>query len=138
MVNTIDMQHMRYINLFEKITRISTRFCFKYNETIFFCVPKALMSKAIGKEAINIRKISRILNKKIKVVAAPNGIDDLKIFIQSLVDPLVFKDVEVIGDEVILTASSQSKAALIGRFKRRLLEMQGIVSNFFGKEFRIV
>jgi len=137
MISTIDMQHMRYINLFEKITRISTRFCFKYNETIFFCVPKHLMSKAIGKDAVNIRKISKILNKRIKVVAFPNGIDDLKTFIQAIVDPHTFKDVEIIENEVVLTAGSQSKAALIGRYKRRLLEMQRIVNDFFGKEFRI-
>ena len=32
MVKTIDMQEMRYLNLFEQITRVRTRFCFKYNE----------------------------------------------------------------------------------------------------------
>ena len=39
---------------------------------------------------------------------------------------------------LILTAGSQSKAALIGRNKRRLLELQRIAKDYFGKEFRIV
>ena len=132
------MQDMRYLNLFRQVTRISTRFCFKYNEIIVFCVPKNMISKAIGENGRNIRKISEILGKKIKVVPSPRGIDDAKIFIQFIVNPVRFKDLDIRGEEMVLTAGSQSKAALIGRNKRRFLEMQKIVKDFFGKEFRIV
>ncbi|MFH1326873.1 MAG: hypothetical protein ABIH59_01975 [archaeon] len=138
MISTIDMQHMRYLNLFEKITRVRTRFCFKYNETIFFCIPKEFISKAIGKNATNVKKLNEILNKKIRIIPVPNGIEDVKTFFQNVVDPVTFKDVQVEDSEIIVTASSQSKAALIGRYKRRLLEMQKIIHDFFGKEFRIV
>jgi len=138
MVSTIDMQDMRHLNLFGKITKVSTRFCFKYNEAIVFCVPRKLISKAIGKGGKNIKQMNEILKKRIKVVAAPKGIQDAKSFIQAVVSPVNFKDLEVNGNEIVLTAGSQSKAALIGRNKRRLLEMKRIVKDFFGKEFRIV
>lgn len=138
MVNTIDMQDMRHLNLFERITKVNTRFCFKYNEAIVFCVPGSLVSKAIGERGRNIKKLNEILNKKIKVVAKPRGVQDARSFIQAVVSPVIFKDLEVKGDEVVLTAGMQSKAALIGRNKRRLLEMQKVVKGFFGKEFRIV
>ena len=138
MVNTIDMQDMRYLNLFRKITHISTRFCFRYNEAIVFCVPKSLIHKALGEEGRNVKKLNHILGKKIKVIAKPRGTRDAKSFIQALVSPVRFKNLAVNDDEIILTAGNQSKAALIGRNKRRLLEMQKIVSDFFGKEFRIV
>ncbi len=138
MVSTIDMQHMRYLNLFGKITRVNTRFCFKYNEALVFCVPKKLMSKAIGEEAKNLKQISKILGKKIKVVAVPLNVKDSKAFISSVVSPLTFKNLEVAPDEIVLTAGSQSKAALIGRNKRRLLEMQKIVRDFFKRDFKIV
>jgi len=138
MAGTIDMQLMRYLNLFEKITRVRTNDCFKYNETIFFCVPSPMMSKSIGKNAFNIKKLNEILNKKIKVISVPEGIEDIKIFVQNIVDPVTFKDIEVRGDEVILSASTQSKAALIGRNKRRLQEMQKIIRDFFSKEFKII
>jgi len=137
MIGVIDMQRMRHLNLFSKITRISTKKSFKYNETIFYCVPGKLVSKAIGKGAINVKKIHEILNKKIKVIPSPNGIEDIKTFIQHIVEPVSFKNV-VVGDiEVVLHAGSQSKAALIGRNRRRLLEMQQIVKDFFKKEFRV-
>ena len=132
------MQHMRYLNLFEKMTRVSTIRCFKYNETIFFCVPKSFVSKAIGKNASNIRQLSSILNKKIKVIPYSLENQDIRSFIQSIVDPIFFKDVQVEDNEIILSATTQSKASLIGRNKRRLLEMHQIIKDFFGKEFRIV
>lgn len=137
MVNTIDMQEIRYLNLFEKIMRVRTRFCFKYNDAIVFCVPKHSMAKAIGEGGKNIRKMSQILGRKIKVVIAPNGIEDLGDFVKAVINPLTFRNIEVKDNEVIVTGGS-NKAALIGRNKRRLLEMQKVIKDFFGKEFRVI
>ncbi len=138
MAKTINMQDMRYLNLFGKITRISTRFCFSYNNQIIFCVPKNLISKAIGENGRNVRKINEILGKRVKVISNPEGIYNVKKFIGDIVSPVTFKDLEVTEDEIILTAGSQSKAALIGRNKRRFLELQKISKDYFEKEFRIV
>jgi len=138
MVRTINMQDMRYLNLFGKITRVSTRFCFKYNEAIVFCVPMRFVAQAVGEGGKNIKQMSEIIRKRIKVIPAPRGIQDAKKFIEAIVSPVKFNDLEVTGDEIILNAGSHSKAALIGRNKRRMIEMQGIVKDFFGKEFRII
>jgi len=138
MVNTIDMQDMRYLNLFGKITRVNTRFCFKYNEIMVFCVPRLLIPKAVGEGGKNIKQMSEIIRKRIKVIPIPNGIRDAEYFIKAIVSPVTFKNLEVRDNEIILTAGNQSKAALIGRNKRRFLEMQKISKNYFGKEFRIV
>ena len=138
MVRVIDMKHMRYLNLFEKVTHVQKRFCFNYNEAIMFGVPKQLVTKSIGYNFENLKKINHVIGKRIKVVALPNGPKDIKIFVQRIVSPVEFKNLEVRNNEVILTAGSQSKAALIGRNKRRFLEMQKIIKDFFGKEFRIV
>ena len=43
-MKTIDMQDMRYLNLFGRITQVQTRLCFQYNNFIVFCVPKGLVS----------------------------------------------------------------------------------------------
>jgi len=138
MIKTIEMQDMRYLNLFGKITRINTRFCFKYNEAIIFCVPKPLISKAIGRGGRNIKQINEILRKRIKIIPNPLGIQDVKMFIGQIIKPVTFKDLEIKNNEIIVTAGKQNKAALIGRNKRRLLEMQKIVHDYFGKEFRII
>ena len=137
MVNTLDMQDLRQLNLFQKVTGITTRFCFPYNNMILYCVPKPLIAKAVGKEASNIKRIGQVLKKRVKVVPIPED-NDVKSFVQAIVSPVEFKGLEVKEGEVILTAGSQSKAALIGRHKRRLLEMREIIKGFFGKSFRIV
>ena len=138
MVGTIGMQEIRYINLFGRITKINTRFCFPYNETIVFCVQRPLMSKAIGERGKNIKQLSHILNKKIKVISLPKDVNDVSDFIRAIVNPVMFKELEIKDNEIILNAGNQSKAALIGRNKRRLIEMQKIIKDFFAKEFRIV
>ncbi len=138
MVNTIDMQDLRYLNLFSRVTHISTKYCFMYNNTVIFAVPRKLISKALGKDVVNLKRISNTLKKRVKVVAIPHGIEDAKSLIGAIVSPVTFKDLEVKDDEMILTAGSQNKAALLGRNKRRLIEMQEIVKDFFHKEFRIV
>lgn len=138
MVNTIDMQDLRYLNLFSKITRIDTKYCFMYNNTVIFAVPRKLISKALGKDASNLKRISNVLKKRVKVVAIPNGIEDAKRLIGAIISPVTFKSLEISDDEIILNAGTQNKAALIGRNKRRLHEMQEIVKDFFHREFKIV
>ncbi len=126
------------MNLFNNVTKISTRFCFRYNDAVFFCVPKDLVSKAIGENGRNSKQLNRILDKKIKIIASPNGVQDAKEFIESIINPVELKGVEFNDNEVIIHAGSKNKAALIGREKRRLLEMRKIMRDFFGKEVRIV
>lgn len=138
MVNTIDMRQMRYINLFGKVTGIRTRHCFSYNDFIVFAVPKMLVSKAVGKEGANVKKLSMTLGKKIKIIPLPGEGVSEKAFIEAVVNPVTFKEMDDNEGELVITAGSQSKAALIGRNKRRLLELQKIAKGFFGKELRIV
>lgn len=124
--------------MFEKITRISTRYFFMYNDYMFFCVPKNMISISIGPDARNVKRLSEIFRKKIRIIPVPKGLEHAKQFIEAIVNPIQFKGIEITESEIILNAGSQSKASLIGRNKRRLLEMQKIIKDYFGKEFRIV
>lgn len=137
MVNTINMQNMRYLNLFEKITGIRTRFCFEYNNYLMFCIPRPMISRAIGEGGRNIKKLQNILGKRIKIVPAPKDSGDAELLIKSIVNPITIKDVEVTENE-ILVSGGRNKAALIGRNKRRLIEMGKVTKGFFGKEFRVI
>jgi transcription antitermination factor NusA-like protein len=125
---------MRHLNLFSQITRINTRYCMTYNDTIIFCVPREFVMRAVGEEGRNIKRLSEILQKKIRVIPSPGGIQSVRQFIENIVKPVTFKDLEIRGREIILTAGSQSKASLIGRNKRRFFELQKIVKDYFGKE----
>ena len=139
MVNTINMQDMRHLNLFEKITRVRTRFCFPYNEMVVFCVPKSKLAMSLGSQGSNLRRISEIIKKRIRILPMPRGPIDARYFIQSLISPATFKDMDVTDKEIIITAGGvQNKATLLGRNKKRLEEMKSIVKNFFNLDYRVV
>ena len=138
MVNTIDMRDIRHLNLFRKITRIPTRYCFNYNEMIVFCVPKKSLKRALGRSNENLKKMSDILKKRIRIIPIPKGIEHVKPFIQSVIAPFTFKEIEITPDEIIVTAGSENKAALLGRNKRRLNEMKEIVKDFFKLDYRVI
>lgn len=135
---TIDMQTMRYINLLDRVAHVKTSKCFTYNNTIVFAVPAPLVRRAIGPGGGNVRSIQLTLGKKIKVISEPNGLEDASRFVQDVVEPVSFKSLELKDDLFILTAGSQSKAALIGRNRKRWEELNQIIQDSYGKSLKIV
>ncbi|MEM3074896.1 MAG: KH domain-containing protein [Candidatus Pacearchaeota archaeon] len=138
MIKTIDMQVMRYINLFAKISKISPKHCFLYNNVVIFVVPETKVSQAIGENGKNIRKMSEIIGKKMKVVLQPKGLEDAEKFISTIIYPIQMKNIEINDNFLIINAGTQNKALLIGRNKTRFEEMKKIVKNYFGKELKIM
>jgi NusA-like KH domain protein len=138
MISTINMEDLRHLNLFSKITKISTRHCFSYNNILMFCVPKSKISQALGKGGENLKKMSDILKKRIRILPKPLGIEDAETFIQGIINPITFNGLEIKNNEIILNAGPQNKAALLGRHKRRLAEMQKIVKEYFGLEYKVI
>jgi hypothetical protein len=138
MIKTIDMRDMRHLNLFEKITKVRTRFCFEYNDYIMFCVPRFKLSQALGRDHKNLKKISEILKRKIRILVCPKTIKDARWFIESIISPATFKEMRIDNEEIVITAGNvQNKATLLGRNKRRYAEMRKIISDFFGLEYRV-
>ncbi|MEK6872316.1 MAG: hypothetical protein AABX16_05420 [Nanoarchaeota archaeon] len=132
MIKVLDMRSIRYANLFYQVTRIRSTHCFEYNNTIVFAVPRFFVSRAIGENNRNLEKLNQIIGKKIKIIAIPNGKEDLENFVSMLTRPVKFKAIEMKGDEVIIMAGMQSKASLIGKNKTRLNEMENILRQYFG------
>jgi len=134
MANVIDMQLMRYINLFGRTTGVSTTKVFHYNNQIIFAVPKAKVSVAIGKGACNVKRMSETLRKKIRVVVMPavDDVEGIKKFVADVVAPIEFVGVEMSGGSIVINAGRQSKAALIGRGRIREKELGDVLKDFFG------
>jgi transcription antitermination factor NusA-like protein len=134
MAGTIDMQLMRYINLFGRTTNVSTTKVFVYNNQIVFAVPKVKVSLAIGRGACNVKKMSETLRKKIRVVAMPSvdDVEGIKKFIEDVVAPIEVVGVEMKSGSVVVNGGRQSKAALIGRNRIREKELGDVLKSFFG------
>ena len=138
-MTTINMQTMRYINLLDRQTRVKTSNCFVYNNIIFFAVPRAMMSKAIGPGATNIKSLQNQLGKRVKIISQPNNPEDYNSFIKSIIEPVGFKSLEVKDGSIILTAGGkQNKAGLIGRNKQRLLELKKVTISVFKKDVKVI
>jgi transcription antitermination factor NusA-like protein len=138
MIKVLDMQSIRYANLFTRVTRIRTKHCFEYNNTIVFAVPRRFVMKAIGINNINLEKLNRIIGKKIKIVAIPYGREDIENFVSVITRPVKFRAIEIKDNEAIISANAQSKASLIGKGKCRLCEMENILGQYFGiKKVRV-
>jgi NusA-like KH domain protein len=133
MAGVIDMRTMRYINLFSKISHISTTNCFMYNGQIVFAVPEEKVSLAIGRGAENVRRLSSLIGKRVKIVSNPknDGREGITKFIGEVVSPVDFSKVEIHDGVVVISASRQSKAALIGRDRIREKELFDALRNFF-------
>ena len=137
-MNVIDMTLMRDINLLDRASRVKTSNCFVYNNIIVFAVPRAMMAQAIGPGASNVRSIQEQLGKRVKIIAEPQGIEDAQNFVRDIVSPIRFKSLEIKDGIFVLNAGSTSKAALIGRNRKRLEELQQIVKNNFSLDLKII
>ena len=134
----ISMQTMRYINLLDRAARVRTTRCFVYNNVIYFAVPKEMVSKAIGPAAINVKRMQEKLGKRIRIISEPLRLAHAERFVREIVEPVRFKSLEIKDGIFVLTAGSQSKAALIGRNRRRAEELQLILEDSFGMGLKIV
>lgn len=140
MARTIDMQLMRYINLFERSCNVRTSDCFVYNNTIYYAVPKDMVFRAIGKNGENIKRIVDTLRRKIKVVAAVENFETLdetkqkealKEFIKSVVEPVEITNFEFKDGLVSFSGTRESKAILIGRDRCREKELADVLARHF-------
>ena len=67
-----DFDHMKYMTLFEKITRTSIKDCIIDENQIIFIIKSDNIAKAVGKNGSNVKLLERKLRKKIKIVKFDN------------------------------------------------------------------
>ncbi len=133
MARTLDMQFMRYMNLLGKVSGVRARHCFAYNNMVVFVVPDRDIGQAIGPNNSNLRKLSSILLKRIRVVGQPRGktFRDIENFIITIISPVKFNSISISNDEVTLSADMEGRARLIGRGRIRQEELSEILKQYF-------
>lgn len=139
MTKTLEMQFIQYMNFFERAIGLRAKHCFSYNSTIFFVVNPGLVQKAIGSGAENLKRLSLMLRRKIRVIAAPSSALDAREFVSRLVYPIEIKGFTIEGEEGNILAPRQSRAMIIGRNKTKLVELEGILKEYFGiKKLKVI
>ena len=120
---------MKFISIFESMTGAGLKDCFIQNEKIIFMVKQGDIGKALGKRGINIKKLEKLLNKKIKIIEFST--DVLK-FVKNVVHPLQAKEIhEKEGIIVIVPPDTQTRGYLIGRGAINLRNTESIVKRYY-------
>ena len=131
-----DFNHMKYMALFEKITRTSLKDCIIDENQITFIISNDNIAKAVGKKGGNVRLLEKKLGKRIKIVKFDN---DCIQFTQNLLYHIRNIEIEKEEDNIIITGhDTKTKALLIGRNSQNLRKLESIVKRFFDiKEIKI-
>lgn len=138
LIKKLNIENIHSMNLFEKVIRIKVRYCFEYNSSIIFIVNPINVARAIGEDGENVKKLSNIIKKKVKIIALPTRAN-MGNFIKSIIYPVRFRKLSVKNNEIIISAGPQAKALLIGRAGIRLEELQNILQRHFAiKKIKIV
>ena len=111
---------------------------------LVFVVPKMAIEMAIGRDNSNLKKLSEILGKRIRVLAEPKDKKDIAGFLNVLISPIQIENLELkegpLGQEMIITAGGlENRSMLIGRGRARENELKAVVEQYFGiKNLKIV
>lgn len=133
METTLNIESIQYINLLRFMTGVGASDCFEYNFSLIFVMNSNLVKIALQNNGEKIKLLSEKIRKNVKIVSLPQNknADEIEKFILAVVFPLKFKRAVVNNGELIINASPEIKAKLIGRNSARLSELEGIVKKYF-------
>jgi N utilization substance protein A len=130
-----DISVIKFINLFEKVTRASVKDVVVKEDRMTFIVNEGNLGKAVGKNGVNVKKLEGLFKKRIKVVEFKNDVCE---FIRNLLLPLKISNIYKEDNLVKIKAEGMKiKSILIGRDKRNLKELRDIVKRYFQYEVEI-
>ena len=132
-----DINVLNIMKLFDRITRASVKDCIIEEERIIFIVNEGELGKALGKQAVNVKRLFENLKKKIKIVEFSN--DKLK-FISNFIHPLKVDNIsEQDGIVVLESHDTKTKGLLIGRAAQNLRKLEEYVRRYYDvKEIKVV
>jgi N utilization substance protein A len=132
-----DFTLIKFISMFESLTKASVKDCFTQEDRIVFIVRENQIGLALGKGGSNIRRLEGLFKKKIKIAEFS---PDLLQFIRNLEYPLEIKEItEKEGIVTITPPDSRTRGYLIGRAAVNLRNVEEIARRYFEvKSIRVV
>src|SRR5665647_126311 len=129
---------IRYIALFESLTRAVARDCYidDENDRVIFVVKKGDMGLAIGK---NINRVKRSIGKHIEIVEFSDDVDE---FIANALQPVSVKKVQVVTKEskklAFVEVTSKDRGIAIGKNGRNINKAKVLAHRHYGLEDVII
>jgi N utilization substance protein A len=132
---------IRYIALFESLTRAVARDCYidDENDRVIFVVKKGDMGLAIGKNGNNINRVKRSLGKHIEIVEFSGDVDE---FIANALQPVSVKKVQVVSKEnkklAYVEVMSKDRGIAIGKNGRNIHKAKVLAQRHYGLDDVII
>lgn len=131
-----DITAIKFMSLFQSITRANLKDCVIQENFVLFIVHPNEVGKAVGAGGVNVRKLEKMLNKRIKIVEfSPEPVN----FIKNLIHPLQVREIIESGGVYTLTAADlKTRGLLIGRNASHLRAYEDVVKRYFPvKELKV-
>ena len=118
---TLDQNTIRYISVFEKITKTRVRDCIETPDKLIFIVARGQIGAAIGKKGENVKRLHELFKKNLDVIEYS---DDPESFLKNIFHNYKIKKVEIEkrGNKThaIVSVESKDKGKIIGKDGRNL------------------
>ena len=112
---------IKYITLFESLTRATVIDCVQEDNALGFLVKKGDMGRAIGKKGSNIEKVRKTVGKSVLVIESD---ENQREFIKKLFEPAEISNIQFKengdGKNVIIEVRKIDKRKVIGDEGRRI------------------
>jgi len=135
-------EEMRYISLFQDLTRATVRDCIidESENRIIFLVKPGDMGLAIGRNGINIKRLRKLLGRNIEVVEYADTVEKLA---KNALAPARVLNVKVLQTptgkkKIIVTVDPQDKGIAIGKAGRNVARARMILKRYFDIDSVIV
>ena len=126
---TFDETTIRYVGLFQDLTRATVVDCVDAQDRLIFVVKQGDIGKAIGKKGENVAKLKRLFNKEIHIVEFS---EDAKTFVSNVFRNYEVKkvDIEQRGDvtHATVTVEASKKGRAIGKEGRNLRVSRDLIA----------
>jgi N utilization substance protein A len=131
----LDQDTLRYITVFERITKTRVKDCMETPDKLVFIVATGQIRTAVGKRGENVKRLHDLLKKNLDVIEYSD--DPIK-FLRNIFHNFKVKDVQIEkrGDRVHATVfvDSKDKGKVIGKDSRNLRLARNILSRHYDIE----
>lgn len=132
-----DINSMKLLTLFENVTGAKVKDCFENRGSMIYIVMPGEAGKAIGKKAVNIRRIESMIGKKIRVTEYSS---DITKFVRYIIHPNKAKEITYAdGIVTIVPEDLKARGYIIGRGGEMLRNNEEICKRYFSelKEIKV-
>ena len=135
MIAKYNIELIGYITTLENISGSKVKDAFiDKNGMLVFIINQGDMAKAIGKQGSNIKRLSNLLKKRLKLIEFNENILE---FVKNCIQPLQASVSQEDNKILLESPDTTIKAKLIGRDKQNLIALNELVNRYFKVEILV-